>query len=705
MRGCRWFLQLFAGLILRIPFPLALFCCCGIVSESQAAEPSPSAPRLYLGTPISPQAMAQVQDALNRRMEELAEEDSTNTMAKLLILPGPNPGSAEFLKRRSLLLPDSGTLPPAATNAQTFEVKGYQVIGNTLLSRDTLELVFRPYIGPKISLNMIRQALTDLHSVYQEQGFVTVAVRLPQQTLAEGIVKVRVFEGILSDIIVSGNRYFSSNNVMRALPSLRTNVFLSGPILQAELDRANANQDRQIYPEIAPGLATNTTELLLTVKDRLPLHAKVDLNNQYSPGTPALRLNTSAVYNNLWQREHSLGIQYNFSPQQYKSGDQWHFYDKPMVANYSAFYRLPIGNPESMESVVATQPGTFGYNEATRQFQLPPPTGQPELTLYASRSTIDTGLMTLMRTNIANIPGALSIKEHDVQEDLTENNIVGFRLSTPLRSDNANFHSTLSGGLDFKDYSLTSNKTNNFFFSIITVNPNGSINPPINSTVSSPVPSTRRALNYLPLSMRFDASRRDSLGTTTFGFGYTANLWYSGGRSNLQSITGSTKSTGNWLTLVGNLSRDFIIHTNWLVSMSANGQWSSEPLISNEQFGAGGVASVRGYREGEVFGDRGWRTSVELKTPPHVVGLVYGNEQGNGKLAIRGSVYMDYAETYLLDPHGRDGRVPLWGVGFGAAATIGPHWEARMLFSWPLLKTTLTDAGQPRFDFGLTAQF
>lgn len=688
-----------------IPCLLTLFCCCGTASASPGAATAASAPKLYLGTPISPEAMAKVQDALNRRMKELERENATNSKAKLLILPGPNPESVAFRKRRSLLLPDTGSLPVAGTNAQTFEVKGYEVIGNTLLPRDVLELVFQPYISPKTTLDVIRQALTDLHTVYQEQGFVTVSVGLPQQTLADGIVKVQVFEGVLSDIIVSGNRYFSSNNVMRALPSLRTNMILTGPVFQAELDQANANQDRQIYPEIAPGLETNTTQLLLTVKDRLPLHAKVELNNQYSPGTPALRVNSSAVYNNLWQREHSFGVQYNFSPQQSKSGNQWNFYDKPMVANYSAFYRLPVAGPESVQSVVAARPGTFGYNEATRQFQLPPPTGRPELTLYASRSTIDTGLMTLMRTNIADIPGALSIKEHDVQEDLTVNNIVGFRLSAPLRSDDANFHSSLSGGLDFKDYSLTSNKTNNFFFSIITISPSGKVNPPVNSTVSSPVPTTRRALNYLPLSMRFDASRRDSLGTTTFGFGYTANLWYSGGLSNLQSISGSTKSTGHWVTLAGNLARDFIIHTNWTVSMSANGQWSSEPLISNEQFGAGGVASVRGYREGEVFGDRGWRTSVELKTPPHVVGLVYGNAQGNGKLAVRGSVYMDYAETYLLDPHGRDGRVPLWGVGFGAAATIGSHWEARMLFSWPLLKTSLTQAGQPRFDFGLTAQF
>jgi len=66
---------------------------------------------------------------------------------------------------------------------------------------------------------------------------------------------------------------------------------------------------------------------------------------------------------------------------------------------------------------------------------------------------------------------------------------------------------------------------------------------------------------------------------------------------------------------------------------------------------------------------------------------------------------MDYAEAYLLDPNGRTGRVPLWGTGFGAVAAIGFHWEARLLFSWPLESTVSTQAGQPRFNFSLTAQF
>lgn len=581
-----------------------------------------------------------------------------------------------------------------------FTVRHYEILGDTLLTTQALTQVLGKYTGTNVGITDIMKAASDLQMEYRDRGFPTVSVTIPQQRITNDMVKLRVFEGRLSDVLITGNHYFSSNNIMRQLPSVRTNMILNGPVFQAELDRANANRDRQIYPQIQPGEEPNSTELLLRVKDRLPLHAKMEFNNESSPGTPELRLNTSAEYDNLWQLEHSLGVQYSFSPQQFKTGNQWNFYDTPLVANYSGFYRMPLGNPESLADVIASQPGNFGYNEATRKFQLPPPSGRSELNIYASRATIDTGLETLDNQLIYNVPGVRQVSRQDVQEDLTVNEDVGFRLSEPLPATQT-FHSTFSGGLDFKTYSLISSKTNNFSFTEITVNANGSPNPPIVSTVASPVPTTYAPLDYLPFSVRYDGSLLDSRGATFFGLGLSVNTWYSGSLNNLHTVTGSTQSSGHWVTLTPSFSRDFMVYTNWMMTLRADGQWTSEPLVSVERFGIGGVNSVRGYREGEVFGDTGWHVTLEQKTPPHVIGLAYSRTP----LTVRGAVYMDYGEAYLLDPSGASGRIPLWGTGFGGIFSLGPHWEARFLFSLPLLSAGTTEAWQPRFNFALVGQF
>ncbi|MGO9204024.1 MAG: ShlB/FhaC/HecB family hemolysin secretion/activation protein [Limisphaerales bacterium] len=639
----------------------------------------------------------------------VAPERMTNGILTLNVFRGRVPQVLISGKRRPELEAETAVVsqpPPAAkTNAgPRLNVRAYEIHGDTLLSDATLTGILAKYTGTNIGLAEIKQAGTELQAEYRARGYPTVSVIIPAQNIAtnNGRLRVSVFEGRLAGVVVQNNRYFSSNNILRAFPSLHTNQILSEPVLTAELDRANANQDRQIYPQLEPGPETDTTLLRLKVKDRLPLHAKLEFNNQSSPGTPEMRVNASAAYQNLWQLDHSVGVQYSFSPEEYKLGNQWSLYDQPLVANYGAFYRMPLGNPESVTEAIAGSAGNFGYDEATRQFHLPPASGRAELNVYASRSTIDTGLISLSRKTIQNIPGVLSIGENDVQEELTVNEALGSRLSLPLPS-RGNFQSSLTGGLDAKHYHLLSMKTNNFYFSIITRNELGVPNPPVYSTVASPVPATDRPLEYLPLLLRYDATLRDPRGMTTFGFGLSVNAWYSGSLSNLHNVTGSTESSGHWVTLSPSLGRDLAIppFTNWVLSLRANGQWTSEPLLSTEQFGLGGVASIRGYREGEVFGDNGWWVSAEEKTPTHLIGWASSKQA----LTVRGSLFMDYGQSYLIDPQGRQGCIDLWGTGAGLVTAFGPHWEGRFLFSWPLISAGTSSAGYPRFNFSLTGQF
>ncbi len=657
----------------------------------------------YLGTNISQLEIVKAASDLvlenrNRGYPPISVAIADHLITNGIVTVNVFRGESQVLlsgQRYPIPAPIVSTNPPAR-----FRVAEYEVMGDTLLTPAIITNIFAKYTGTNITLKDIVQAASDLQLEYRNRGFPTVNVTLPPQQITNGVVKVRVFVGVLSEIEITGNRFFTSNNIRRALPSLHTNMILNGPVFQAELDRANANQDRQIYPQLEPGEEENTTKIRLNVKDRLPVHAKIELNNQSSPGTPELRLNSSAAYNNLWQLDHSVGVQYSFSPEDFKSGEQWAWYDKPLVANYSAYYRLPFGSPEAIESIIAGNPGNFGYNEATRKFNLPPATGRPELNFYASRSTIDTGIMSLSSRSVLDIPRVISITQQDVQQDLTINGDIGARLSMPLATTR-DFQSTISGGLDYKTYDLASYKTNKFLFAIITRNANGSFNDPVNATVASPVPGTGRALDYLPLSVRYDATLRDPLGTTSFGLGLSGNSWWSGTITNLQLLTSSKKSTGYWVILNPSFTREIYIRTNWPLSLHAEGQWTDQPLISNEQFGNGGVGSIRGYREGEVFGDTGWRVNLELKTPTHLVGMAYAKHE----LRVRGSLYMDYGETYLLDPHSRASSTPLWGAGFGAVATVGATWDFRILFSWPLLSTATTTAYQPLFNFGLTAQF
>ncbi|HEX7653678.1 MAG TPA: helix-turn-helix domain-containing protein, partial [Verrucomicrobiae bacterium] len=348
--------------------------------------------------------------------------------------------------------------PPAVVSNAVphFKVEKYLVSGNTILPPEKMGVLFTNVptsFGTNVTFADIKSAIGQLQTAYRERGFVTVSVGLPPQKLTNGVVKVKVTEGRLADIKVQGNNWYSTPNVLRALPSLHTNMLLNSHVFQRELDLANANRDRQVYPVIGPGLEPGTSELTLKVKDRLPLHGRVEYNNTGTPGTPTDRTTFNASYGNLWQLEHQVGVQYTFTPLDYKSANPYGLWgpDLPLIANYSAYYRMPLGPADSIQQQIDQSNGKFGYNEVTHQFQMPPPSGRPELTIYGTRSVSDTGVQKDPTTIHLVETNGLILDQNHYSENVTLNEGIGLKLSMPLPQIRS-LSSTLTFGLDYKHY-------------------------------------------------------------------------------------------------------------------------------------------------------------------------------------------------------------------------------------------------------------
>lgn len=54
---------------------------------------------------------------------------------------------------------------------------------------------------------------------------------------------------------------------------------------------------------------------------------------------------------------------------------------------------------------------------------------------------------------------------------------------------------------------------------------------------------------------------------------------------------------------------------DWIFGLRANGQYTHDNVVTTEQFGAGGLASVRGFKERAVYADKGVQGSFEIYTP------------------------------------------------------------------------------------------
>jgi len=586
---------------------------------------------------------------------------------------------------------------PVVTNApaasRKFAVRGYRIEGNDGVLPPDRFGVLTNYTGT-VDFRQVREALGTLQLLYRDLGFVTASVTLPQQKLTNGMVRINVVEGRLAKINVEGNRWYGTNNILCALPSLKTNVLLNTKWLQPELDLANQNQDRQIYPVISPGFEPGTSDLTLQVKDRFPLHGHQEINDKSTPGTPFLRLDTAVQYNNLWQLNHQVGFDYNFSPQQLKPGDSWQLYDQPAVASYSGYYRLPLGIDPGLQQQYADQPVDFGYNEVTHQFNLPPLSGRPELIAYASRSTTDTGTTYGSYKTITNT-ATLKVFSESADRNPSIVGNVGARFIIPL-PPLAGVQSSFSTGFDVKNYQSWAYHTN---LTTVQIYDNSDTSAPPVLTYSDTVPLAQNGMNsvtYVPLAFGWSGSRPDAFGSFSFSYNQSVFLTpLASARKNFQAIALSPQAGGNYTTINAGLIRSQNLPDDWSAILNVNGQWASEPIINNEQFAIGGTAGVRGYQEGESYGDTGWRVLFDLGAPALNLGY-FPTLAGDVPANLRCSWFMDYGQVSLFArPDVTSGSLSEWGTGLGFFLTASEHFNARLTLAWALANTAEGNALKP----------
>jgi hemolysin activation/secretion protein len=130
------------------------------------------------------------------------------------------------------------------------------------------------------------------------------------------------------------------------------------------------------------------------------------------------------------------------------------------------------------------------------------------------------------------------------------------------------------------------------------------------------------------------------------------------------------------------------------------GQYSTEPLISNEQFAVGGVGSVRGYLEAEDLGDIGANGSIELRSPSVM------NFFGVHPTEAYVYVFYDAAVASLIDPlPSQITRYDLQGYGLGFRIAGFAGFNAGLDVANPRLKSSFESANDPRIHFHFRYEF
>ena len=417
--------------------------------------------------------------------------------------------------------------------AARFDILEYVIEGNSVLDNLDIERAVYPYLGPQRSIDDVELAREKLERAYQDQGFLTVLVEIPEQKVAGGVVRLKVTEGSVERLRIVGSRYFSLGEIRARTPSVAKGEVPNFPQLQAELATLSNMPDRRITPLMRAGKAPGTVEVELKVEDELPLHGSVELNNKQSPDTSNRRIEASLRYDNLWQKGHSLGLSFVNSP-----------LDRDEVNVLSANYLMPVG-------------------ERGRQ-----------LAIYAVSSDSD----------VFNPLGG--------GQSLGKGIGAGLRLVLPLPARGNWFHS-FTAGIDRKDFEQTASET-------------------------------RKRIVYWPLSAQYGATYFGE--RTELQASLSTTLGVRPLNKRQVACEGLSESIDQFDCMRSGARADFSVFRadlqgrwrfagQWSLEGRIDGQYAGGPLVSYEQYSAGGVDSVRGYLDSEVVADDGLRARVELTTP------------------------------------------------------------------------------------------
>jgi hemolysin activation/secretion protein len=194
-----------------------------------------------------------------------------------------------------------------------FPILEFQVEGNTVLPAIDVERAVTPYLGNSKTIQDVETARAQLERLYHDRGYKTVLVDIPQQRVADGVVRLHVIEAPVGNLAVTGSRYHSPTSIRDTITQFNPGVVPNFDVVQKELGEVNRSADMRVTPVLHASETPGKVDVDLQVADRLPLHFLLEVNNRYSANTAHVREIGELHYDNLFQSNQSLSLQYQIA--------------------------------------------------------------------------------------------------------------------------------------------------------------------------------------------------------------------------------------------------------------------------------------------------------------------------------------------------------------------------------------------------------
>ena len=502
--------------------------------------------------------------------------------------------------------------PNGAENIK-FTLNSINLEGVTAYNVAQLQQIWADKIGTQVSLDDVYNIAQQVTRHYRSDGYIITQAIIPQQTIDDGNVTIRVVEGYIDSVSVDGDgEAFAADRVMQ----LANNLTHDRPLTAKELERwlllVNDIPGLSARSIISPSDTAIGGADLVIIPTVDPYSFSFNLDNYGTRFLGPLQASAAVQFNNIFNAAETFQAQFVTDPD-----------DNERLYAFTRF-SMPVNSYGTNFGI------DYTYSDTEPGFEL------AIFDVEGQSSLIGVDLKhPFIRTRTQNLFGSLRFDYRDLT---STNNVDAFETQDKIAAFRA--------GLD---YSIFDNLWR----------------PAVNEA-------------SFTLSQGVDFFNASDEGD--------ANLTRANGDPQFTKLEAS-------ISRLQNLSPEFSLYTGLA------GQISNNPLLSSEEFGAGGRAFGRGYSTSEIVGDDGFGATAELRWNPNF------NNQGVDGYEL--FTFYDFGKIWNQETDINNLETQsIASIGLGARVDFAGPLSGEVLLAEPLTKdVTIYDNRNTKLLFSVGADF
>lgn len=176
-------------------------------------------------------------------------------------------------------------LPPGAGVDGLFSgvrifVADIRIVGNTVLAADELDRIVAPYRKKELSFADLERLRDQLTAAYIHHGYVSSGAVIPDQTIHDGVVEIRIVQGTLGELEVKIKGRLRKGYVSKRLRLDPSRVVNVGEVEGALQILRQDPRIRGLDAELVPGETRGQSVLRVSALEAAPEQVVLRLDNQ-----------------------------------------------------------------------------------------------------------------------------------------------------------------------------------------------------------------------------------------------------------------------------------------------------------------------------------------------------------------------------------------------------------------------------------------